>query len=144
MRFRSLAAFRAALIIAAVAGLIAASSALAGVIQETLPNGLTLIMQPDHSKPLVGVCIFVNGGSRTESPELSGLSHYYEHLIFRGGSARQQELEFRREMQRLGEESGGYTTNDYTCYGFTSPSSNLDEALWRSVDAWMALKLTEA
>jgi predicted Zn-dependent peptidase len=46
-------------------------------------------------------------------------------------------------MQRLGEESGGYTTNDYTCYGFTSPTGNLDEALWRSVDAWMALKLTE-
>jgi hypothetical protein len=54
----------------------------------------------------------------------------------------QQELEFRREMQRL-ERSGGYTTNDYTCYGFTSPTANLDEALWRSVDAWMAPKLSE-
>ena len=113
------------------------------VYQETLPNGLRLVLVEDHSKPLAGVCIFVNGGSRTESPALSGLSHYYEHLIFRGGSARQQELEFRREMQRLGEESGGYTTNDYTCYGFTSPTANLDEALWRSVDAWMALKLND-
>ena len=113
------------------------------IYQETLPNGLRLVLVEDHSKPLAGLCIFVNGGSRTESPGLSGLSHYYEHLIFRGGSARQQELEFRREMQRLGEESGGYTTNDYTCYGFTSPTANLDEALWRSVDAWMALKLTE-
>jgi zinc protease len=113
------------------------------VYQETLPNGLRLVLVEDHSKPLAGVCLFVNGGSRTESPDLSGLSHYYEHLIFRGGSARQQELEFRREMQRIGEESGGYTTNDYTCFGFTAPTANLDEALWRSVDAWMALKLTE-
>ena len=60
----------------------------APVVKEILPNGLTLLMQEDHSKPLVGVCIFVNGGSRTEDPKLSGLSHYYEHLIFRGGSAR--------------------------------------------------------
>lgn len=116
----------------------------APVIKEVLPDGLTLLMQEDHSKPLVGVCIFVNGGSRTEDPKLSGLSHYYEHLIFRGGSARQQELEFRKEMQRIGEESGGYTTNDYTCYGFTAPTANLDEAMWRSLDAWLGLKLTQA
>src|SRR5687767_5043831 len=88
----------------------------APVHQQVLDNGLRLLLQEDHSKPLVGVCLFVNGGSRTETPTLSGLSHYYEHLIFRGGSTKQKELEFRREMQRLGEESGGYTTNDYTCY----------------------------
>jgi zinc protease len=110
----------------------------------TLPNGMRVLLVEDHSKPLVGICIFVNGGSRTETPGLSGLSHYYEHLIFRGGSTRQAELEFRRQMQRIGEESGGYTTNDYTCYGFTAPTENLDEALWRSADAWMNLKLTEA
>ncbi len=122
----------------------AVEAARAAVHQETLPNGLRIVLVEDHSKPLVGVCIFVNGGSRTEPPSLSGLSHYYEHLIFRGGSTKQTELQFRREMQRIGEETGGYTTNDYTCYGFTAPTQNLDEALWRSVDAWMNLKLTEA
>jgi zinc protease len=119
-------------------------AAAAPARQATLSNGMRVLLQEDHSKPLVGVCIFVNGGSRTETPGLSGLSHYYEHLIFRGGSTRQSELEFRKEMQRIGEESGGYTTNDYTCYGFTAPAQNLDEALWRSVDAWMNLKLTQA
>jgi zinc protease len=123
---------------------VAAAPSGSAVVKEVLPNGLTILLQEDHAKPLVGVCIFVNGGSRTENPTLSGLSHYYEHLIFRGGSFRQTELEFRKEMQRIGEESGGYTTNDYTCYGFTSPTSNLDEALWRSVDAWLGLKLTQA
>ena len=153
IRFGHAAVLVLLLLVGAVQPALAASASKAvppapasapSIYQETLPNGLRLVLVEDHSKPLAGVCIFVNGGSRTESPALSGLSHYYEHLIFRGGSARQQELEFRREMQRLGEESGGYTTNDYTCYGFTSPTSNLDEALWRSVDAWMALKLTEA
>src|SRR5437868_8066194 len=93
--------------------------------RETLPNGLRVVLVENHSKPLVAVCIFVNGGSRTETPGLSGLSHYYEHLIFRGGSLKQGELEFRKQMQRIGEESGGYTTNDYTCYGFTAPKENL-------------------
>ena len=128
---------------AAPAALVSAP-AVAPLTQETLPNGMRVLLREDHSKPLVGVCIFVNGGSRTEPPSLSGLSHYYEHLIFRGGSTRQQELEFRREMQRIGEETGGYTTNDYTCFGFTAPTKNVDEALWRSVDAWMNLKLTDA
>ena len=111
--------------------------------RETLSNGMHVVLLENHSRPLVGVCIFVNGGSRTETPSLSGLSHYYEHLIFRGGSARQAELEFRKEMQRLGEESGGYTTNDYTCYGFTAPVDHFDEALSRSVDAWMNLRLSQ-
>ncbi|HKQ18309.1 MAG TPA: insulinase family protein, partial [Candidatus Eisenbacteria bacterium] len=37
------------------------------VVKEVLPNGLTLLLQEDHAKPLVGVCVFVNGGSRTEN-----------------------------------------------------------------------------
>ncbi len=121
-----------------------ASAAPSEVIQrETLANGMRVILVENHSKPLVAACIFVNGGSRTETPGLSGLSHYYEHLIFRGGSLKQGELEFRKQMQRIGEETGGYTTNDYTCYGFTAPKENLDEALDRSVDAWMNLKLSQ-
>jgi zinc protease len=138
------AALAVALVAAASASTSAPARAAAPVHKEVLPNGLTLLMQEDHAKPLVGVCIFVKGGSRTENPTLSGLSHYYEHLIFRGGSVKQGELQFRKEMQRIGDESGGYTTNDWTCFGFTSPTQNLDEALWRSVDAWMGLQLTQA
>ncbi len=111
--------------------------------RETLSNGLRVILVESHSKPLVAACIFVNGGSRTETPGLSGLSHYYEHLIFRGGSLKQGELELRRQMQQIGEESAGRTTNDYTRYGFTVPEENFDEALDRSVDALMNLRLTQ-
>ncbi|HYQ89290.1 MAG TPA: pitrilysin family protein [Candidatus Binatia bacterium] len=137
MRLRSL--FAAILGLTLIPGLATAET----IRRETLPNGMRLVLVENHSKPLVAACIFVNGGSRTETPALSGLSHYYEHLIFRGGSLRQGELEFRKQMQRIGEETGGYTTNDYTCYGFTAPKENFDEAVDRSVDAWMNLKLTQ-
>src|SRR5258707_8734503 len=130
MRLRSL--FAAIFGLTSIPGLATAET----IRRETLPNGMRLVLVENHSKPLVAACIFVNGGSRTETPGLSGLSHYYEHLIFRGGSLKQGELEFRKQMQRIGEESGGYTTNDYTCYGFTAPRENFDEALDRSVDAW--------
>lgn len=150
-RFRSTASRALSTLAAAVLFLaLAAAPALlpqayaASVQREILPNGMRVLYLENHSRPLIGVCIVVNGGSRTETPDLSGLSHYYEHLIFRGGSQKQAELEFRKEMQRIGEESGGYTTNDYTCYGFTAPVDHFDEALWRSVDAWMGLKLTSA
>jgi len=144
MRMRSILAL-ALLCLAAAPPLATPSLAAAPetIRRETLANGLRVILVENHSKPLVAVCIVVNGGSRTEPPALSGLSHYYEHLIFRGGSLKQGELEFRKQMQRIGEESGGYTTNDYTCYGFTAPRENFDEALDRSVDAWMNLKLTQ-
>jgi len=73
--------------------------AFAGDIQTTsLPNGLTLYTVEDHSKPLIGLFAIVDGGSRTETPDIAGLSHFYEHLIARGGSARQGETEFRRVM----------------------------------------------
>src|SRR5690349_18269176 len=57
----------------------AISTPAAPVHEEILPNGLQVLLVEDHSKPLVGVCIFVKGGSRTEPASLSGLSHYYEH-----------------------------------------------------------------
>ncbi len=143
MRLRR--AFAAALFLALTPALAAPGGAAPSELirRETLSNGLRVILVENHSKPLVAACIFVNGGSRTETPGLSGLSHYYEHLIFRGGSLKQGELEFRKQMQRIGEESGGYTTNDYTCYGFTAPKENFAEALDRSVDAWMNLKLSQ-
>ena len=47
------------------------------------------------------VALLVTTGSRHEKGKSAGLAHYYEHLIYRGGSARQQELEWRRRMQQL-------------------------------------------
>lgn len=128
----------------ALACLLASAATAAEVLVQTLPNGLSVVIEENHTRPLAAAALVVRGGSRTETPELSGLSHYYEHLIFRGGSEHQAELEFRRQMQQLGEESGGYTSDDYTNYGFTVPKQNFEEALDRSTDAWLTLVPTQA
>ncbi|MCJ7507249.1 MAG: insulinase family protein, partial [candidate division Zixibacteria bacterium] len=107
-----------------------------------LDNGMQVITKEEHSKNLIAINIYVKGGSRTETPELSGLSHYYEHLIFRGGTDKQKELETRKVFQSLGEFFG-YTSEDVTCYYMVTPKENLDGALWRYADVVMDLKVTQ-
>ena len=107
-----------------------------------LDNGMQVITKEEHSKNLIAINIYVKGGSRTETPELSGLSHYYEHLIFRGGTDKQKELETRKVFQSLGQFFG-FTSEDVTCYYMVAPKENLDEALWRYADAVMNLKVTQ-
>lgn len=109
---------------------------------RTLPNGLTLILSPSHTRPIIACCTYVKGGNRTETAELSGLSHYYEHLIFRGGSAKQAELECRKKFQALGE-FGGYTFDDATGYYIVVPKDHFADAFDRYIDTLFTLKPTE-
>ncbi len=57
-------------------------------VNKVLPNGFEIIVLPDSSIPLVTVEIAVRNGSFTETPELNGLSHLYEHMFFKPNSAR--------------------------------------------------------
>src|SRR5580704_6584705 len=111
-------------------------------VATTLPNGLRIVAKEARGTGLVALACFVDGGNRTEPPELSGLSHYYEHLVFRGGTAKQKELETRKVFTQLGTFYG-YTTEDSTCFYFVVPLSNLDEALWRHRDAVTNVQVTQ-
>ena len=111
--------------------------------KRTLPNGMTLITQEDHSRDIVAICTYVNGGGRTETPVLSGLSHYFEHLIFRGGTSKQAELEMRKKFKALGTFYG-YTFEDGTCYYIVVPKENLPEALDRYCDVLLNLEITQS
>ena len=51
-------------------------------VNKILPNGLEVIVLEDHSIPMVTVELAVRNGSFTETPELNGLSHLYEHMFF--------------------------------------------------------------
>ncbi len=57
-------------------------------VNKTLENGLEVIVLPDSSIPLVTVELAVRNGSFTETPELNGLSHLYEHMFFKPNSAK--------------------------------------------------------
>jgi len=87
-----------------------------------LKNGLQVIIEKDASCPLVSVAVFVRVGAVDESVEVSGLSHFVEHLLFKGSKNFPQD-----SLSRNVENSGGYinaaTSKEYTCYYINTQKS---------------------
>jgi zinc protease len=105
------------------------SSLLEGVppdIQSaTLENGLKIIVWPDHDIPNVVMYNFVRAGGRNEYPGITGLSHFFEHMMFNGTSKREPG-EFDREMEAAGGANNAYTSNDVTVYQDWFPRTALE------------------
>src|SRR5580704_4641414 len=81
------------------------------VIRTVLPNGVILVVKPDRSAALASVQVWVKTGSLHEGAKLgSGLSHYLEHMVFKGTGRRAA-----REISTVAQAHGGYI-NAYTTY----------------------------
>jgi len=102
-------------------------SAAALVQQRTLANGLTVLVLEDHSAPLVCSYVWYRAGLRSEGPGEAGLTHFLEHMAFKGS-----ERFSGREVDRLVTMRGGYlngfTSMDYTAYVETLPRDALELA----------------
>lgn len=86
------------------------------VHRHILPNGLVLIVKPDNCAPVVSVQCFIRTGSiHEESTPGAGVSHYLEHMLFKGTASR-TEQEIANEVQKHGGYSNAYTTYDHTAY----------------------------
>jgi len=117
--------------------------ASANIEKHVLSNGLTLILNEQHSRKIISLCLLVDGGARIENPDVSGITHFIEHLVFRGPTENQEEMELRRSFRLLGNFTG-YTTCDYTCYGFTTNPESFDVALDEFVDGVMNLTIPDS
>lgn len=94
----------------------------APVERHTLGNGLTLVHRPDFSSEVVSVQVWVKTGSIHENTLIgSGLSHYLEHLLFKGTSRRDGKS-ISREVHAMGGSINAYTTFDRTVYYIDAPS----------------------
>ncbi|MDH3532907.1 MAG: insulinase family protein [Gammaproteobacteria bacterium] len=100
----------------------------AGVPKEitsyTLANGLRIIVWPDHDIPNVAMYNFVRAGGRNEYPGISGLSHFFEHMMF-NGTDKLEPGEFDRIMEAAGGSNNARTSNDLTVYQDWFPRSAL-------------------
>jgi len=102
-----------------------ASSAGAGnVTATTLENGMQIIVWPDHDIPNIALYNFVRVGSRNEAPGITGLAHFFEHMMFNGTSTRQPG-EFDRVLEANGARNNASTSNDVTVYQDWLPSAAL-------------------
>jgi zinc protease len=99
----------------------AAPSALAQVpgadqVQAvTLANGMQVIVWPDHDIPNIALFNWVHVGSRNEVPGITGLAHFFEHMMFNGTTTRPQG-EFDRVLEANGARNNAFTSNDVTVY----------------------------
>lgn len=90
-----------------------------------LKNGMKILVQEDHSIPNATVYIFYRIGSRNERPGTTGLSHFFEHMMF-NGAKKYGPGEFDRVMEAAGGSNNAYTSNDVTVYQDWFPASTLD------------------
>ncbi len=90
-----------------------------------LPNGLEIIVWPDHDIPNVALFYFVRAGGRNEYPGITGIAHFFEHMMFNGTKKRAQGA-FDSEMEAAGGANNAYTSNDVTVYMDWFPRSALE------------------
>src|ERR1700742_1937088 len=104
----------------AIAALLASSApaAPAGgpqVFQFALQNGMQVVVIPDHRAPVVTQMIWFKVGGVDDPPGLSGLAHFFEHMMFRGTKQTPGDA-FSRTLARNGGEDNAFTTHDYTAF----------------------------
>jgi predicted Zn-dependent peptidase len=99
----------------------------------TLPNGLRVVLNEDHSAPLVAVNLWYHVGSKNERPGRTGFAHLFEHMLF-SGSEHVGNNEHFRHIQSVGGMLNGTTFFDRTNYFETLPSNYLALGLWLESD----------
>jgi zinc protease len=109
----------------------------AAVLQTTLENGLTVLIEENHVNPVVSVQVFVRTGSIYEQEYLgSGISHFFEHIIHGGTTTTRSEAESRALLEAIGNNSNAYTTADHTAYYINTTTEHWTTALELLAD-WM-------
>ena len=99
----------------------------------SLDNGLTVILQEDHSAPVAAVLVMYHVGSKNEKPGRTGFAHLFEHVMFKG-SEHVADGEHFRLLQEIGANINGSTTEDRTNYFEVVPSNEVELALYLESD----------
>ena len=105
------------------------------VTRFVLPNGLTAILNEDHSAPLAAVDIYYRVGFRDDVPGRIGIAHFCEHLMGEGSpNVKQPQSTFYRTVLGGTTTRGAITTEDATHYFVTVPSNQLETVIWAEGD----------
>ncbi|MDE5642729.1 MAG: insulinase family protein [Muribaculaceae bacterium] len=102
----------------------------------TLANGLRVVHNCEPARAMVAINLLYNVGSRDESPELTGIAHLFEHLMF-GGSANIPD--YTRAIESAGGNDNAWTSNDFTNFYVQVPAHNVETAFWAESDRMLAL-----
>ena len=116
--------------------LTATATAVRDIESTVLPNGVRVITEVMPHVRSVSVGVWVGTGSRRESPEQNGITHFIEHMLFKGTSKRSAE-EIARSVDSIGGNLDAFTAKELVCYN----TKVLDEHLSQAFDVLADLVL---
>jgi predicted Zn-dependent peptidase len=112
------------------------------VTEETLANGLTVLLLEDHRAPIFSQQVWYKVGSRNERPGITGISHLLEHLMFRG-TPKYGPGAFSKLVQATGGTENAFTSDDQTVYFENTAAPHIDLLLSLEADRMVNLNLDE-
>jgi zinc protease len=140
---KTLTTLAALAFVANAAGAITPVAASAPKIADfTLPNGLQVVVIPDHRAPVVTHMVWYKVGSADETPGKSGLAHFLEHLMFKG-TAKNPSGRFSQVVATIGGQENAFTSSDYTGYFQRVPREQLKAMMEFEADRMTGLELSD-
>src|ERR1700733_15136511 len=105
-----------------------------------LPNGLRVVLSPDHTSPIICVGVYYHIGFRIEPRDRTGFAHLFEHMMFQG-SQNLGKMEFIKLVQQNGGILNGSTRFDFTNYFQVVPGHAVRRILWGEADRMRGLAI---
>lgn len=106
-------------------------------------SGLRLVSIPMEGTRTVTVLVLVGTGSKYETKEINGISHFLEHMMFKGTAKRPDKLDIAKELDGIGAQYNAFTGKEYTGYYAKANSKKLDIILDVVFDIFLNSKLKE-
>ncbi|MBU2101661.1 insulinase family protein [Patescibacteria group bacterium] len=97
--------------------------------KTVLDNGLRIIVAPQKDNPAVTVLVLVSTGSKYETKELNGISHFLEHMVFKGTEKRPKAIDISTELDSIGASYNAFTDFEMTGYYAKVDKDHFDKAL---------------
>ncbi len=111
--------------------------------KTTLKNGLRILTVPVKSTKTVSVLVLVGTGSKYESRDINGLSHFLEHMLFKGTKKYPSTLKLVEPLDKIGGRYNAFTGREYTGYWAKVDAGHLDVALDWVADIYLNSKIAQ-
>lgn len=98
-------------------------------IKRVLKNGVRVVLAPMQNTKAVSIVVLVGAGSNYESKNINGISHFLEHLFFKGTKSRPRAGDIHKALDRLGAEHNAFTSKDLTSFWVKAADKYFDESL---------------
>lgn len=112
--------------------------------KTTLKNGLRILTVPVKGTKTVTILVLVGTGSKYETKEINGLSHFLEHMLFKGTKKRPSTLKLIEPLDKIGGQYNAFTSQEFTGYWAKVDAAHLDLALDWVSDIYLNSKIEEA